>query len=221
MRFIKPYIYIAASLLLTINATTVWSKDPKANYISPCKCTHCKGHDRWAEKIDTEMPDRKSKKVTPSILYDWNGAGGHITKSGTNAKRITKEQEWLELTGRVVLVRAEGDGDLHVQLIDVDAKDPDVAPNVVVEIPSNTETETNWCSIRKTIFSWSSNSFPFSSSDKKLKLLKYPVITVIGKAFYDIDHAPKGDMGNKRTREANVSVWEVHPVMKMDVIKEH
>ena len=39
-------------------------------------------------------------------------------------------------------------------------------------------------------------------------------VTVIGKAFYDLDHARggKNDRGDKKNHAA---VWEIHPVMKV------
>ncbi|HMH41856.1 MAG TPA: hypothetical protein VK557_00110 [Pyrinomonadaceae bacterium] len=43
------------------------------------------------------------------------------------------------------------------------------------------------------------------------------VITVTGKAFYDIGHAP-ADHSNRRSTPKGYAVWEIHPVMKMDVI---
>ena len=38
-------------------------------------------------------------------------------------------------------------------------------------------------------------------------------VTVIGKAFYDIDHARGGK--NDRGGKTHVAVWEIHPVMKV------
>jgi hypothetical protein len=43
-----------------------------------------------------------------------------------------------------------------------------------------------------------------------------PVVTVIGKAFWDIGHAPK-DGSNRRKRLPDYAVWEIHPVMKLQV----
>jgi hypothetical protein len=42
------------------------------------------------------------------------------------------------------------------------------------------------------------------------------VITVTGKAFYDVDHAPK-DRSNERGKpfKPGYAVWEVHPVIGM------
>jgi len=42
-------------------------------------------------------------------------------------------------------------------------------------------------------------------------------ITVTGKAFYDIGHAP-ADHSNRRHTPKDYAVWEIHPVMKMEVI---
>jgi hypothetical protein len=43
------------------------------------------------------------------------------------------------------------------------------------------------------------------------------VITVTGKAFYDIGHAP-ADHSNRRHTPKDYAVWEIHPVMKMEVV---
>jgi hypothetical protein len=40
---------------------------------------------------------------------------------------------------------------------------------------------------------------------------------VTGKAFYDIGHAP-ADHSNRRSTPKGYAVWEIHPVMKMEVI---
>jgi hypothetical protein len=41
-----------------------------------------------------------------------------------------------------------------------------------------------------------------------------PIITVIGKAFWDIGHARK-DGSNRRKRMPDYAVWEIHPVMQL------
>lgn len=38
-------------------------------------------------------------------------------------------------------------------------------------------------------------------------------VTVIGKAFFDNEHAKKGT--NQRTRQPGTAAWEIHPVMKL------
>jgi hypothetical protein len=49
-------------------------------------------------------------------------------------------------------------------------------------------------------------------------LLKKNRLNVTGKAFYDIGHAP-ANHSNRRTTPKYYAVWEIHPVMKMEVIQ--
>ena len=49
-----------------------------------------------------------------------------------------------------------------------------------------------------------------------LKIREPHVITVTGKAYYDIGHAP-ADHSNRRRTPKDYAVWEIHPVMKMEV----
>jgi hypothetical protein len=41
---------------------------------------------------------------------------------------------------------------------------------------------------------------------------------VEGKAFFDIGHAP-ADHSNRRTDFQGYGAWEIHPVMKMEVMQ--
>ncbi|MDE2235710.1 MAG: hypothetical protein KGK44_09200, partial [Gammaproteobacteria bacterium] len=138
---------------------------------------------------------------------------------GRNEHRLPAEKKWYQVTGKVVLVRAEADGDLHIELEDAPVTNNRNIMKMDVEVPSNTDVQagTPWCSIRRTVFSWSSQQFPFTTSDKLLHLMEHPVITVVGEAFYDTDHAPRGNFGNRRPAQKTVSVWEIHPVMELIV----
>ena len=74
-----------------------------------------------------------------------------------------------------------------------------------------------WCEIRQTVFGWTTQKFPFGvKTAHALKIRDPHVITVTGKAFYDIGHAP-ADHSNRRSTPKGYSVWEIHPVMKMEV----
>ena len=53
-------------------------------------------------------------------------------------------------------------------------------------------------------------------SGRKLKITEPRIITVTGKAFFDINHAP-ADQSNRRTDLQGYAAWEIHPVMKIDV----
>jgi hypothetical protein len=46
-----------------------------------------------------------------------------------------------------------------------------------------------------------------------------PVITVVGKAFYDAVHEKKSTP-NRRKDNLNVTVWEIHPVMRLTVVND-
>ena len=95
------------------------------------------------------------------------------------------------LPGRVVSLKAETDGDLHIALQDATGDKPGI---VVCEVPARPQ----WCEIRNTVFRWTQSRFPLHiRSARKLMMNEAPVVTVIGKAFWDIGHAPK-DRSNRR-----------------------
>ena len=97
------------------------------------------------------------------------------------------------MRGDVVAVQIEADGDLHIALADATGDKPGI---VVAEVPAKPQ----WCEIRKTVFSWTRTRFPLHiRSTRKLTINERPVITVIGKAFWDVGHAPK-DQSNRRKR---------------------
>jgi hypothetical protein len=108
-------------------------------------------------------------------------------------------------------MRAEEDGDLHIALQDVTG---DKAGIVVCEIPAKQQ----WCSIRETVFSWTRTRFPFhTSSAKKLTLNQTPVVTVTGKALFDVGHSLKDQKSNRRSHLPGYAAWEIHPVMALKV----
>lgn len=118
------------------------------------------------------------------------------------------EQRWFALTGRVAGMKVEHDGDIHLELVDANDNKQGI---VGVEIPPG----EMWCGLRKLAFSWTNQHFPFKvSSSKGLAVVGNHIITVTGKAFYDVDHAPK-DRSNQRVGKfpPGYSVWEIHPVM--------
>jgi hypothetical protein len=56
-------------------------------------------------------------------------------------------------------------------------------------------------------------------------LVKTPVITVTGKAFYDAVHGGGDTSKNRRPKpknatktSRNVTIWEIHPVMELTVV---
>jgi hypothetical protein len=168
------------------------------------------GKHRWAEKNDPALPPGDAsaiQAVTPSDIFNWQGPTEYLVPS---SERIWSEQKWYALTGRVVELRAEEDGDLHIALQDASGDKPGI---IVAEIPAKAQ----WCELRKIVFGWTEVQFPFRvRSGRKLKLSQPVVVTVIGKAFFDIGHAP-ADHSNRRTDLQGYAAWEIHPVMKLDV----
>jgi hypothetical protein len=130
-------------------------------------------------------------------------------KSFQNPK-VRIENKSFALTGPVVAVKVEADGDLHVALQDATGDKQGI---VVWEIPAKPQ----WCELRKIVFGWTQVQFLFRvRSGRKLKLSQPPIVTVIGKAFFDIGHAP-ADHGNRRTDLQGYAAWEIHPMMNLNV----
>jgi hypothetical protein len=123
---------------------------------------------------------------------------------------MPSEQKWCALAGHVVDVKVEADGDIHLALQDATGKG---VGTVSAEIPVGPE----WCEIRQNVFGWTSQKFPFNVKiAHTLKIREPLVITVTVKAFYDIGHAP-ADHSNRRTTPKDYTVWEIHPVMALQV----
>ena len=140
-------------------------------------------------------------------MFGWPGPAEHLTQS---SERNGIGNNWFALTGRVVAVKVEMDGDLHVALQDVTR---DKAGIVICEIPAKQQ----WYSVRETVFSWTTTKFRFhTSSDRKLKLIQALIITVTGKAYWDVGHTPK-DQSNRGSHLPGYGAWEIHPVMKLTV----
>jgi hypothetical protein len=126
------------------------------------------------------------------------------------SERTGIENNWYAVTGRVIAVKVEADGDLHLALQDAIGDEPGI---VVCEVPSKRQ----WCEIRQTVFNWTRTRFPLHiRSARKLTLNQAPVVTVIGKAFWDIGYAPK-DGSNRRSHLPGYACYEIHPVMRLTV----
>jgi hypothetical protein len=212
---------IPATALLVILAATRAS-ETEVVFQSETQCQGDHGVYRWDVKTDHEVPPEtipEANKVKPSDIGKWAPPKGVITKQ---TPRSGREKEWFEVTGKVALVKAEEDGDLHIQLVDADGSSN---VNVVVEVPVRQHTGLSpWDEIRKEVFGWTSTTFPFSTtSSKPLTLKKKPVIRVEGKAFFDATHAGHGAGAVPNRRKdvpagEEVTVWEVHPVMVLTVM---
>jgi len=182
-------------------------------FVSPCECQGQKNGSRWPAKTDpAPVPSDTStiQSVTPSQIYEWKGPGPDVPLTSKTDTRLPVEQKWYSLTGSLVSVKVEDDGDITLVLKDADSKK---AGSVNAEVPVGPE----WCELRKLVFGWTTQSFPFSFKDsQKLEMREQHVITVTGKALFDVDHA-SADRSNRRTNPKKYSVWEIHPVMALHV----
>ena len=128
---------------------------PPVTFESPCECRDNHGQHRWSVKIDPSIPPADAsaiQAVTPSDIYSWPGPDVPLTQS---SERTGIENKWFALTGRVVVLRVEADGDLHIALQDATNDKPGI---VVAEIPAKPQ----WCELRKIVFSWTTQSSLFA-----------------------------------------------------------
>jgi hypothetical protein len=186
---------------------------PKVIFVSPCECQGFDGKTRWITKTDqAPVPSDKSviQSVTPSQIYAWQGLGPDVDLTSYTEARMPSEQKWYALTGRVIDAKVEPDGDIHIAL-------EDATGNAVGTVSSEIPVGPKWCEIRQTVFDWATQKFPFGvKTAHALKIRQPHVITVTGKAFYDIAHAP-ADHSNRRRTPKDYAVWEIHPVMALHV----
>jgi len=187
---------------------------PTVTFVSPCECIAFHGVNRWVAKTDlSPVPSDKSaiQAVTPSQIYAWEGLPPDVDMTDYTEARLPSEQKWYAVTGRIVDAKVEADGDIHIALQDADGKG---AGTVSAEIPVGPK----WCEIRQIVFGWTAQKFPFNVKTVHDLTIAEHVITVTGKAFYDIAHAP-ADHSNRRHSPKDYPVWEIHPVMKLEVVQ--
>jgi hypothetical protein len=201
-------VFVVASIFAKSTA-------PEVTFVSPCDCQGFHGKNRWVAKTDlSPVPSDKSaiQSITPSQIYAWEGLEPNVDLTSYTEARMPSEQKWYALTGRVVDARVEADGDIHIALADANG-------NAVGTISAEIPVGPKWCEIRQIVFGWTTQKFPFGvKTAHTLKLREPHVITVTGKAFYDIGHAP-ADHSNRRTSPKDYAVWEVHPVMALQVVQ--
>jgi hypothetical protein len=211
------FLVFVLSVLALVSAFGKPTAKPKkkaavpVTFTSACATKGQHGVDRWKPKTDASPIPSKSviQKVTPSDICKWKGPGPKVPLTKKTETRLPVEQKWYELTGRVADVRVEADGDIHVALADA------TGMRVGVEVPVG----ARWCKIREAVFSWTNAKFPFTiQSNKVFKVIHPHVIAVTGKAFYDVDHAPK-DHSNRSTIHEKTAAFEIHPVAGLRVVQ--
>jgi hypothetical protein len=109
---------------------------PPVTFESPCECRDAHGKARLEVKNDSALPPADAsaiQAVTPSDIFSWPGPDVHLTGQ---SKRTGIENKWFALTGRVVAVKTESDGDLHIALSDATGDKPGI---VVCEVPAKAQ----------------------------------------------------------------------------------
>jgi hypothetical protein len=102
---------------------------------------------------------------------------------------------------------------LHIALVDATGNN---AGTVSAEIPVG----PTWCEIRQTVFGWTTQKFPFGvKTAHTLKFREPHIITVTGKSFYDIGHAP-ADHSNRRSTPKGYAVWSSGDEDGSDAMKD-
>jgi hypothetical protein len=175
----------------------------------PCKCENNHAADRLEAKNEwVAVPTTQAmfKRITPSGMFAWrplSGVGKH------SARKYPQEQQWYMVTGRVAEVRVQDDGDVHFELADATGRK---RGRILAELPLG----KTWCDLRMIVFSWTAKGTHFKrfQAGGVLPLRINPVVTVTGKAFFDVDHAGKNPLRNRNIthRAGNLAAWEIHPV---------
>ena len=86
------------------------------------------------------------------------------------------------------------------------------AARIVVELPVGRP----WCKLRAAVFSWTNARFKLLPRDRDtMHVRRHPIVTVVGRAFYDVGHASRNFHTNRRDYDRRLAVWEIHPVMRL------
>jgi hypothetical protein len=207
---------VSFALAVFVIVAPTFGREPAetVTFVSPCECIAFHGEKRWVTKTDlTPVPSDKSaiQAITPSQVYAWEGLAADVDMTDYTEARLPSEQKWYALTGRIVEAKVEADGDIHLALQDANGINPGT---VSAEIPVGPK----WCEIRQVVFGWTKQKFPFTVKSVHDLTIAEHVVTVTGKAFYDIAHAPV-DHSNRRHSPKDYAVWEIHPVMKLEIVQ--
>jgi hypothetical protein len=176
---------------------------------TPCTCEDNHGEDRWKAKTDwSPIPadPAEFKKVKPSDMYRWLPLSGVDEHS---SRKDPEEQRWCKVTGRVIEVRVQADGDVHFEMEDVSGTR---RGHILAEVPLGDA----WCKLRTAVFSWTTKGTQFKRFQPggALTLRRQPVVAVTGRAFFDVHHAGKNPLRNRNIshKAGDLAAWEIHPV---------
>ncbi len=200
---------IAAAILAASASSGIAKEWPPTYFTSPCTCEGDHSEDRKAAKRDPAVRPSNAKRfknITPSGMYALPPVAGLKDDS----PRAPVEQQWYKVTGKVVVVKAEADGDIHFELADATGGK---RGHILAEVPLGKK----WCPLRKAVFGWTKKGTKFKrfqDSSKPITLEVHPVVMVWGKGFFDTHHAKKNPLANRSNIDdtGSLAAWEIHPV---------
>jgi hypothetical protein len=129
--------------------------------------------------------------------------------SDRSPRTSPEEEQWYQVIGKVVEVRAQADGDI-LRSKRCDGRKRGL---ILAEVPLGQK----WCPLRKVVFSWTNkgtNFKRFQAPTGALPLKVNPIVIVVGKAFFDGHHAGKHPLANRNitNKSGTLAAWEIHPV---------
>src|SRR5262249_30273678 len=158
---VRPALALSMAAVIVGSSWGQHRQQPLVTFESPTECQNAHGVWRWAAKTDLRPPPASiapGYRVRPSDIAAWDGPDREVR---SRSPRTGRELQWYALTGRVTQVKAEEDGDLHIELVDVDNPH---SVHVVVEVPLDRHGgQTPWNPIRQMVFGWSDQKFPFQT----------------------------------------------------------
>ena len=122
------------TIAVAIFCTTATAAEQPVTFNSPCECSGAHGKGRWAVKNDRSTPSTDAsaiQAVVPSDVFSWPGIEASLT---WQSERTGIENKWFAFTGRVVAVKVEADGDLHIALANATGGKPGI---VVCQVPQS------------------------------------------------------------------------------------
>ena len=124
--------YATTLIIAVLLCSTAAAAPQEVTCESPCECSSAHGKGRWLVKNDPSSPPTDAsaiQSVTPSDIFSWPGPDIHLTQ---HSERTGIENNWFAVTGRVVAVKVEADGDLHIALSDATGDKQLVADSISV-----------------------------------------------------------------------------------------
>jgi|SRR6516165_5212289 hypothetical protein len=110
--FGTPALTVLFGLVAAAQVTWAAATEPPVTVVSPCECQGAHGKGRWVVKNDPSTPPTDTtviQSTTPSQMFNWSPIGVQLD---WQSERTGIEDNWYALTGRVVGVKVEADGDL-------------------------------------------------------------------------------------------------------------